>query len=88
MKKYDKERMERGHKTTGRSKVGRKRRPLSRQGGGRGAGQWGRVRRWGQRAAAGLTQKLRLLVGQDLVEDMVVPLSLQLEDDTGLLQEI
>lgn len=36
----------------------------------------------------GLTQQLWLLVGQDLVEDVVVPLSLQLEDHPGLLQEI
>ena len=36
----------------------------------------------------GLTQQLWLFVGQDLVEDVVVPLSLQLEDHPGLLQEI
>lgn len=36
----------------------------------------------------GLTQQLWLLVGQDLVEDVVVPLSLQLENHPGLLQEI
>lgn len=35
-----------------------------------------------------VTQQLRLLVGQDLVEDMVVPLSLQLEDHPGLLQKV
>lgn len=35
-----------------------------------------------------LTQQLWLLVGEDLVKDVVVPLSLQLENDTGLLQEV
>ena len=34
---------------------------------------------------ARLTQQLWLLVGQDLVEDVVVPLSLELEDHPGLL---
>lgn len=37
---------------------------------------------------AWLTQQLWLLVGQDLVEDVVVPLRLELEDHPGLLQEI
>lgn len=35
-----------------------------------------------------LTKQFRLLVGEDLVEDVVVPLRLQLEDDAGLLQEV
>lgn len=39
-------------------------------------------------ASGGLTQQLWLLVGQDLVEDVVVSLSLQLEDHPRLLQEI
>lgn len=47
---------------------------------------------WGcsstSRMRLNLTQKLGLLVGEDLVEDVVVPLSLQLEDDSGLLQEV
>ena len=37
---------------------------------------------------AGLTQQLWLLVGQDLVEDVVVSLSLELEDHPGLLQKV
>lgn len=42
----------------------------------------------GIEALGSLTQQLWLFVGQDLVEDVVVPLSLQLEDHPGLLQEI
>lgn len=62
-------------------RVGRRRAPALHTG---GLGE-------GSRAAGTsvqLTQKLWLLVGQDLVEDVVVPLSLQLEDHPGLLQEI
>lgn len=35
-----------------------------------------------------LTQQLWLLIGQDLVVDVVVPLRLELEDNPGFLQEI
>lgn len=35
-----------------------------------------------------LTQKLWLLIGEDLVVNVVVSFSLQLEDNTGLLQEV
>ena len=35
-----------------------------------------------------LTKELRFLLRQDLVEDVVVPLSLQLEGHTRLLQKI
>lgn len=35
-----------------------------------------------------LTDKFRLLVGKNLVEDMVASLSLQLEGDSGLFQQI
>lgn len=56
----------------------------------------GRVRRWRAPALLGedrgqqghgarLTQQLWLLVGQDLVEDVVVPLRLELADHSGLL---
>lgn len=37
---------------------------------------------------AWLTQELWLLIGEDLVVDVVVSFSLQLEDDTRLLQEV
>lgn len=47
-----------------------------------GAGQ-GRVSMGG--VEAWLTQKLWFLIGEDLVVDVIVSLSLELEDDTGLL---
>lgn len=39
----------------------------------------------GALALGRLTQQLWLLVGQDLIEDVVVPLGLQLEDHPRLL---
>lgn len=41
---------------------------------------------WG--VAGRFTQQLRLLVGQNLVEDVVVSLSFQLEDHSRLLQQV
>lgn len=74
-----------------------KRKPLSRWrerggkwGSGTGQGGGGLLPCLGtavgeQGHGARLTQQLWLLVGQDLVEDVVVPLSLELEDYPGFL---
>lgn len=47
-----------------------------------------RIRRNDSVSVPGLTQKLWLLIGQDLVEDVVVSLGFELENYTGFLQEI
>jgi len=43
---------------------------------------------WWPTTAEPLTQEFWLLVGQNLVEDVVISLSLELEGHTGLLQKI